>query len=226
VEIEFDFCRHELAITTTGGTIRRMPLVPRTVADFYDEFRSHLHSLGIDVAISAAPNEISGAIPFGSDEVHDQYDAAAVHRFWRSLVDAHRVMSRFRAGFRGKASPVHFFWGPSTWRSPGSPAGLRRATLVAFPTARTGSSEASSDEVSGCGYWPGGPAEGVFCSCAYPSPAGFAGQPVSPEAAYFGQQLGEFVLPYAAVRTASDPDGRLLEFLSSAFQAAPPRQMA
>ena len=110
-EIEFDFTRHELTITTTNGAARRMPLAPRTVADFYAEYRSHLDALGIDVAINRMPNEIPDAIPFDSDTVHAQYDAEAMHQFWLSLVSAHRVMSQFRAGWRGKASPVHFFWG-------------------------------------------------------------------------------------------------------------------
>ena len=110
-EIEFDFTRHELTITTTNGAARRMPLAPRTVADFYAEYRSHLDALGIDVTIHRMPNEIPDAIPFDSDTVHDQYDAEAMHRFWLSLVSAHRVMSQFRAGWRGKDSPVHFFWG-------------------------------------------------------------------------------------------------------------------
>ena len=110
-EIEFDFTRHELTITTTEGAVRRMRLMPRTVADFYAEYRSHLHDLGIDVVIHSMPNEIADAVPFEADTVHRDYDADAMHRFWLSLVSAHRVMSQFRAGFRGKASPVHFFWG-------------------------------------------------------------------------------------------------------------------
>ena len=110
-EIEFDFTRHELVITTTNGAARRMPLASRKIADFYAEYRAHLDDLGIDVTISRMPNEIPDAIAFDADMVHDQYDAEAMHRFWLSLVSAHRVMSQFRTGWRGKASPVHFFWG-------------------------------------------------------------------------------------------------------------------
>jgi Family of unknown function (DUF5996) len=221
VEIEFDFNRHELIVTSTGGGVRRMSLVPRTVADFYAEFRSHLDDLGIDVTINTLPNEIAEAIPFDADTVHDQYDAAAMHRFWLSLIDAHRVLSRFRAGFRGKASPVHFFWGAfdlAVTRFSGRPAPPHPGGIPNCPDWVM--AEAYSDEVSSCGYWPGGAAEGIFYSYAYPSPDAFADQPVIPEAAYFDQQLGEFVLPYADVRTARDPDAYLLDFLNSAFQAA------
>jgi hypothetical protein len=221
LEIEFDFTHHELTFTATSGATRRMPLAPGPVADFYAEYRSHLHSLGIDVAINPMPSEIPDAIGFDSDRVHYAYDAAAAHQFWMSLVSAHRVLARFRAGFRGKASPVHFFWGAfdlAVTRFSGRPAPRYPGRAPHCPDWVM--VEAYSDEVSSCGYWPGGADEGVFYSYAYPAPAGFAAQPVLPVAAYFDQQLGEFVLPYAAVRTAADPDTYLLEFLESTFRAA------
>ena len=220
-EIEFDFTGHELTIATTAGAIRRIKLEPRTVAGFYAEYRSQLADLGIDAAIITMPNEIPGAIPFDADTVHADYDAEAMHRFWLSLVSAHRVMSRFRGGFRGKASPVHFFWGAfdlAATRFSGRPAPPHPGGIPNCPDSVM--REAYSDEVSSCGYWPGGAAEGVFYSYAYPVPDGFTEQLVTPDAAYYDHQLGEFVLPYAAVRAASDPDDYLLGFLESTFQAA------
>jgi|SRR5579875_2014941 len=221
VEIEFDFTGHELTITTTGGQVRRMALAPRTVADFYAEFRSHLDGLGIAVTINPHPNELPEAIAFDADEVHAQYDAGAMHTFWLSLLDAYRVMSRFRAGFRGKASPVHFFWGAfdlAVTRFSGRPAPPHPGGIPNCPDWVM--TEAYSDEVSSCGYWPGGAGEGIFYSYAYPVPAGFSEHAVAPGAARYDEQLGEFVLPYADVRTAGDPDACLLEFLESTFQAA------
>jgi hypothetical protein len=220
-EIEFDFVAHQLLITTTGGAIRRMALLPRTVADFYAEFRSHLDRLGIEVTINAVPNEVADVIPFDIDDTHKDYDPDAMHRFWLSLVDAHRVLSRFRAGFRGKASPVHFFWGSfdlAVTRFSGRPAPPHPGGVPNCPDWVM--AEAYSDELSSCGYWPGGASEGVFYSYAYPEPAVFRSQTVVPAAAYFDEQLGEFVLPYAAVRTAPDPDQYLFEFLESTFRAA------
>jgi len=220
-EIEFDFTCHELTITTTGGATRRMVLAPRPVADFYAEYRAHLDSLGIEVAINTMPCEIDGAIAFESDRGHDAYDAAAAHQFWLSLVSAHRVLAKFRAGFHGKASPVHFFWGSfdlAVTRFSGRPAPRFSGQVPHCPDWVM--VEAYSDEVSSCGYWPGGAEEGIFYSYAYPSPAGFAQAPVGPAAARFDEQLGEFVLPYAAVRTAADPDAYLMEFLESTFAAA------
>lgn len=220
-EIQFDFTGHELTIATTNGALRRIKLEPRTVADFYAEYRSCLEDLAIDVVISPMPNEVTDAIAFDADTVHAEYDAEAVHRFWLSLVSAHRVMSRFRAGFRGKASPVHFFWGAfdlaatrfSGRLAPRHPGGIPNCPDSVMH-------EAYSEEVSSCGYWPGGAAEGAFYSYAYPVPQGFSDQPVTPDAAYYDHQLGEFVLPYAAVRASSDPDATLLGFLDSTFQAA------
>ena len=220
-EVEFDFTRHELAITTTRGAVRRMPLAPRTVADFYAEYRSHLDDLGIDVAIHTTPNELPDVIPFEADNVHADYDAEAMHRFWLSLVSANRVMSQFRAGFRGKASPVHFFWGAfdlAVTRFSGRPAPRHPGGIPNCPDRVM--AEAYSGEVSSCGYWPGGTGEGIFYSYAYPGPKGFRDQPVTPGAAYYDEQLGEFVLPYAAVRSASDPGACLLGFLNSTYEAA------
>jgi Family of unknown function (DUF5996) len=220
-EIEFDFTRHELTITTTGGATRRMALAPRSVADFFAEYRSHLDSLGIEVAISSTPCEVADAIPFEADKIHDAYDPEAMHRFWLSLVSAERVLGQFRAGFRGKASPVHFFWGAfdlAVTRFSGRPAPRHPGGIPNCPDWVM--VEAYSDEVSSCGYWPGGADEGLFYSYAYPAPRGFDRQPVTPAAAYYDEQLGEFVLPYAAVRTAAYPDAYLTEFLNSTFQAA------
>jgi Family of unknown function (DUF5996) len=221
LEIEFDFIGHELTIATTQGAVRRMKLRPRTVADFYAEFRTCLRDLGVEAVIMATPNEVPDAIRFDADAVHADYDAEAIHRFWLALVSMHRVMSQFRAGFRGKASPVHFFWGGfdlAVTRFSGRPAPPHPGGIPACPAWVM--AEAYSDEVSSCGYWPDGATEGVFYSYAYPVPDGFAEEPVTPAAAYYDQQLGEFVLPYAAVRTASDPDATLLGFLESTFQAA------
>jgi hypothetical protein len=220
-EVELDLVRHELTITTTSGTVRRMSLAPRSVADFYAEYRSHLRDLGIHVHISSMPNEIADAIPLESDNVHDAYDSEAAHRFWLSLVAAQRVFTRFRADFRGKASPVHFFWGAfdlAVTRFSGRPAPRHPGGIPNCPDWVM--AEAYSDEVSSCGYWPGGAAEGAFYSYAYPAPAGFASYQVQPGAAYFDDELGEFILPYAAVRTAADPDEYLMRFLNSSFAAA------
>ncbi|GIG30447.1 DUF5996 family protein [Cellulomonas marina] len=221
VEIVLDLTAHELLVLTTRGERRRMALEPRSVADFTAELLSHLRELGVDAPIHPVPVEVEVAIPFAEDTKHASYDAEAVHRFWTSLVSAHRVLSTFRGAFRGKASPVHFFWGAfdlavtrfSGRGAPPHPGGVPHCPDHVML-------EAYSDEVSSCGYWPGGADEGAFYAYAYPEPDGYRTSAVVPAQARFDAGLGEFVLPYADVRRADDPDAYLLSFLEATHTAA------
>jgi hypothetical protein len=149
--IEFDFIAHHLCITTGEGIIQTMVLAPRSVADFYYEFMALLHTLGVEVVMRAIPDEVEHPIPFADDHTHVAYDATYVHRFWRILVQAERVLKVFRSRFIGKCSPVHFFWGAfdlAVTRFSG-----RRAP--ALPDADAVTREAASHEESSCGFWPG-----------------------------------------------------------------------
>ena len=222
-EMTFDFNMHVLEIETSDGRRKRITLEPRTVASFYEAVLSGLGEVGVTVAINDFPCEIPGAIPFTRDETHAAYDAEYAQRFWKALVQADRIFSQFRTGFIGKCSPVHFFWGSfdlavtrfSGRRAPRHPGGVPG---LADAVVR----EAYSHEVSSAGFWPGG--SGIdfpaFYSYAYPEPDGFRASPVEPGAASFNETLGEFLLPYEAVRTAADPDATLLAFLQSAYLAA------
>ncbi len=217
VQLGFDLTDHVLRITTTRGH-REMKLAPRSVADFYGEFRTKLRELDIDVKIFPRPVEIAEAIPFAEDTQHASYDADAVERFHRVLVSSVNAFSEFRSEFIGKVSPVQFFWG-------GFDLAVTRFSGRAAPQHRGGVPNcpdyvqylAYSHEVSSAGYWPGGDGEGVFYSYAYPEPPGFA------DAAATGRYdagLGEFVLPVTDVRTAEDPDATLMSFLRSTYEAA------
>ena len=221
LEMEFDFVSHVLSIRRSDGQTREVALKPRSVADFYAATMTALEGLGVHVKMLARPVEIADAIPFAKDEVHGAYDGAAARRFWVALSEAHRVLTLFRAGFRGKASPVHFFWGGfdlAVTRFSGRPAPRHRGGIPNCPDWVM--EQAYSHEVSSCGFWPGGSAEGSFYSYAYPEPEGFAAAKVLPGAAYYDNTLGDFILPYAAVRTATDPDAMLLAFLHSTYGAA------
>src|SRR5215471_5899133 len=224
LEIEFDFISHRLVARTSRGEERELPLEPQTVADFHRRVIDLLNGIGVEVAIQEMPNEVPHPIRFSEDRAHAAYDAAAVHRFWRALVHADRVFKLFRTGFLGKASPVHFFWGSfdlAVTRFSGRTAPLHPGGVphLADAVAR----EAYSHEVSSAGFWPGGggPIEyAAFYSYAYPAPDGFAAATVKPKKAFFSKELGEFLLPYDAVRTARDPDAALMEFLQSTYAAA------
>ncbi|MEO8114887.1 MAG: DUF5996 family protein [Phenylobacterium sp.] len=220
-EITFDFLAHRLEIACSDGRLLGFALEPRTVADFHALLMGALAKLGIEPRIWTIPCEVENPIPFEQDVVHRAYDADAAQRFWRVLVQADRVMKLFRARFIGKASPVHFFWGSFDLaatrfsgrrapRHPGSPV---------LPASVSG--EAYSHEVSSCGFWPGAPgAPALFYAYAYPEPAGFRDAQVRPRSASYDEKLGEFVLPYAAMREALSPDFALLVFLQSTYEAA------
>jgi hypothetical protein len=222
-EIEFDFVRHELVVYAVDGRVARMALEAQSTASFYAKLTALMAELGIAVRINCKPNEVAEAISFDQDVVHCAYDADYANRFWRILVQADRVFKEFRARFIGKCSPVHFFWGGpdlavtrfSGRRAPRHPGGI--PNLPDWITR-----EAYSHEVSSCGFWPGGGAVpyAAFYSYAYPAPEGFAAARVCPSAASYNGELGEFILPYDAVREADDPDRVLLEFLQSTYEAA------
>lgn len=220
--LDFDFVDHALRVSTSEGEERAFALAPMSVAAFYRKTMEALDALDIAVKLFTRPVEVVEAIPFEEDETHASYDADAVYRFWLALVQANRVFATFRARFIGKGSPVHFFWGAfdlavsrfSGRTAPRHPGG---APNVADWVMQ----EAYSHEVSSAGFWPGaGLGEAAFYAYAYPEPDGFRAHAVEPEAAYFHEALGEFVLPYEAVQTAADPDGALLAFLQTTYEAA------
>ena len=219
--IDLDLLEHRLDITTTHGQGRRMELAPKSVKEFYAELTGRLDELGLHTDIWPVPVELPDAIPFPDDDTHSSYDAAAVTSFWRILVEVQRVLDVFRARFLGKSSPVHLFWGAldlATTRfsgrtAPPHPGGAPNCGPHVMH-------EAYSHELSSAGYWPGGQGEGIFYSYTYPEPAGYRSMPAGPAAARFDDELGEFVLPYTAVRTSTDPDAVLLDFLQHTYEAA------
>jgi hypothetical protein len=219
--IDLDFLAHRLDVTTTLGQSRSMGLSPKSVKDFYVELMELLDGLDLVTDIWPVPVELPDAIPFAEDTTHTSYDSGAVTAFWRTLVEVERVFTVFRARFLGKASPVHLFWGAldlATTRFSGRPAPPHPGGLPnCGPHVMH---EAYSHEVSSSGYWPGGEAEGVFYSYAYPEPHGYRTRPAGPAGARFDDELGEFVLPYTAVRTAQAPDAVLLHFLHQTYEAA------
>jgi hypothetical protein len=223
-ELAFDFVDHRLVIERVDGAARSVALEPRSVADFHAETMARLAELGIEPRILARPVEVEDATPFADDTHHAAYDAVAARHCWANMVDAHRVLSRFRAGFTGKVSPVHFFWGAfdvAVTRFSGRPAPLHPGG--APNCADWVMEEAYSREVSSAGWWPAGGAAGIFYSYAYPEPDGYAAESVAPAAARYDGDLREFVLPYEAAAAAADPDGAVAEFLGSTFAAAATR---
>jgi hypothetical protein len=222
-QIDFDLIDHALRTSVSDGSRREFALARHSVASFYRAIMEVLAEFGIIIAIDEMPNELPEPIRFSQDTRHASYDRDAVRRFFQILTNADRVFKQFRTGFLGKASPVHFFWGSfdlavtrfSGRRAPRHPGGVPHLSDEV-------ACEAYSHEVSSAGFWPGsGPIDfPAFYSYAYPEPPGFRTTRVRPDEAFFSEALSEFILPYDAVRTATQPDQTLLEFLQSTYEAA------
>jgi hypothetical protein len=222
-QIDFDFISHQLTVQSSDGLSGRVVLQPQSVATFYASLMAEMEKLDLHVDINRTPNEVADPIPFEEDETHHAYEAEYANRFWRILVQADRIFKEFRARFIGKCSPVHFFWGApdlavtrfSGRRAPKHPGGVPN---LPDWVAR----EAYSEEVSSCGFWPGGGPipYAAFYSYAYPEPAGFAAASVQPGGAFYSNDLREFILPYDIVRESESPDETLLEFLQTTYAAA------
>jgi hypothetical protein len=222
-QIDFDFIDHVVKLQANDGQVETIALRPCSVADFYAEVMSRLRTMRLETRIWTMPVEIPDAIPFGQDRMHASYEPDYVARFWRILVQVDRVLTAFRAEFLGKVSPVHFFWGSfdmAVTRFSG-----RQAPRLESHSPNLGSwvmREAYSHEVSSCGFWPGngGFGQAAFYCYAYPEPPGFAAASVKPGETYYDQGLGQFILPYDAVRQAKSPDDCLMQYLHSTYEAA------
>jgi len=225
IELEFDFLDDALSARMSDGRTTSIRLQDESVADFYRRYRELLASLGVDVEINDAPNEVLDATPFAEDVTHATYDADAARRCWRALVQADRLLHRFRGQFIGKCSPSHFWWGSfdlactrfSGRAAPPHPGGIPNLPLYVVR-------EAYSRECISAGWWPGAKGSSVeepaFYAYAYPEPKGCAIAPVEPEEAFYSTEMREWILPYERVRTAPDPDATVMRFLESTYDAA------
>lgn len=217
-QIDFDFIAHQLVIVTDDGATRSLALAPRTVADFYRETMRLLRELGIEVKIWTTPVEVPDPVPFEQDTQHAAYDADYANRFWHALSWSARVFEEFRAGFTGKCSPVHFFWGSfdlAVTRFSGRPAPPREG-------ADAVTREAYSHEVISHGFWAGGAAfpHAAYYAYAAPEPAGLKEATLRPAAAFYSRDLSEFLLRYEDVRRTDAPERALLDFMQTTYEAA------
>jgi len=221
--IAFDFLEHRLHIRHSRGTAQQLQLVPMSVASFYHELMACLQRLDVKVAIWTTPSEIADAVPFERDHSNADYDPVWVGRFWQVLSQSDRLLKQFRSRFIGKASPVHFFWGSfdlAVTRFSG-----RRAPPPTGTTPNVAAwvmREAYSHEVSSCGFWPGngGYGRAAYYVYAYPEPEGYGATPLTSAGACYDAGLGQFILPYDAMRQARDPEALLLGFLEETYAAA------
>ena len=221
-EVVFDFRQHQLRVHTSAGRSLQMALRPRSMADFYRRYRALLREAGIAVKLWPVPVEVADVTPFAEDQHHHSYDAAAAEQFWDVLLRADQVLNEFRGRFRGKCSPVHFFWGSfdlAVTRFSGRPAPPHPGGLPHLADWVT--RESYSAEQCAAGWWPGGNGqEAAFYSYAYPGIPELAEAAIRPAQAVYNNDEGEFFLPYEAARNAADPAQAVLSFLQSTYEAA------
>ncbi len=217
LSIDFDFIDHRLVVQDTDGHVRTLALVPRPVCDFHAAVFEELAAIGVQVQIHPTPQECPVTTRFTDDVEHASYDLAHAHQFWQVLTRVEPVFQAFRARFRGKCSPVHFFWGGfdlAVSRFNGRRAPLRKGMV---------DRDAYDEEVISLGFWPGDPWTGgtdaMFYAYTVPEPAGLASEHVRPQAAFFDDKMREFFLPYEAVRRSPDPAQAILEFAQSTYDA-------
>jgi hypothetical protein len=222
-QLDFDFKKHELLIQSSGAETLTMDLMPKTVADFYKELFEMLSSIGIEVKIHGAPNEMEPAIPFAENTVNKSYDPTAAQAIWKAMFKVNCVFNNFRSEFIGKCSPVHLFWGAfdlAVTRFSGNPAPLHQGGMPNMPLEVM--QEAYSQEVSSAGFWPGSKDAPmpVFYAYAYPSDSKFGEQKVAPAEAFYSPEMGEFFLKYEVVQKSDNPEKMLFDFLQSTYEAA------
>jgi hypothetical protein len=220
VELELDLRHHVLRIRKSGDEDRTLPLRPMPVADFYAELRELLDAAGVEVRIHPVPVEVEEATPFAADTAPGGYDRGHARALHGALVNASRVLTRFRGRYLGKASPVHFFWGAfdlaatrfSGRTAPRHPGGIPNCPDYVMD-------EAYSHEVSSAGWWPGGGGVGsAFYAYMYPEPEGYATTSLAPAPGSYHPLLREFIVPYADVARAPDPDAAVLAFLEATYR--------
>jgi hypothetical protein len=222
-QIDFDFKNHKLLIQSSDAETLAMELRPKSVADFYKELFEKLLSIGIDVKIHGAPNEMDPAIPFAKNTVNKSYDPNAANTIWKAMLKVTGIFNKFRSEFIGKCSPVHLFWGAfdlAVTRFSGNPAPLHQGGMPNMPLEVM--QEAYSQEVSSAGFWLGSKdfPMPVFYAYAYPSDSKFGEQKVAPSEAFYSAEMGEFFLKYEDVQKSDDPEKMLFDFLQTTYEAA------
>jgi hypothetical protein len=219
--LTLDLCRHAIVLWISDGGREELPLNAGSIAALHKRLVAMLEQHDLPSTFNGIPNEIENAVPFAEDDAPRNYDRDSAERFRAALAAVLPVFAKFRAGFSGKASPVHFWWGSfdlAVSRFSGRKAPPHPGGLPGLPDRIT--REAYSDEVSSAGFWAGGAvaAEPFFYSYIYPEPDGYRTAKIAP--GKFDETYGEFVLPYADVRASADPAEMLSEFFQSTYDAA------
>jgi hypothetical protein len=222
--VELDVLSACIAITCDNGSVSRLPVAGLTIAEVQARLSQRLAELHLPAPLHGAPNEVPSPVPFREDHAPREWDEDAARRLHGAFLCADRAFNAFRSLYRGKSSPSHLFWGSfdlAVTRFSGRPAPPHPGGIPALPDEVT--REAYSDEVISAGFWPGSAGvleEAAFYAYAYPAPPALGEQAVTPAAAFWHAGLGEFLLPYEALRSSADPDAAVQAFLRSTYEVA------
>jgi len=218
--LTLDLCRHAIVLWVSDESREELPLNAGSIAALHQRLVAMLDKHGVPSTFSGRPSELPDAAPFAEDAAPREYDRDSASRFRESIAAMLPVFARYRAGFTGKASPVHFWWGGfdlavslfSGRKAPPHPGGM-----PGLPDRIT--REAYSHEEVSSGFWAGGvtAAEPFFYSYIYPEPEGYRAASIAH--GRFDETYGEYVLPYAEVRATTDPSRTLSEFFGSTYEA-------
>ena len=222
--VELDVLSACLTILCSNGTMLRVSFRDQTIAQVEERLSIGLMSVRLPAPLYGAPNEVADPVPFREDHAPREWNPDAARRLHAAFTAADRCFTAFRSLYRGKSSPSHLFWGSfdlAVTRFSGREAPPHPGGVPALPDEVT--REAYSHEVISAGFWPGSAGafeEAAFYAYAYPTPAGLGDQPIEPSAGFWKADLGEFLLPYEAARTAEDPGAAVQAFLNSTYAAA------
>jgi len=213
-----DLRTHEALLEHSGGREVRIPLTPdRPVAEVTREVLEGVRRLAGGVEINPAPQEVPWQVPFDEDHEHATYDPDQVATYFDAATRAALVLADFRAPFRGRSTPVNAWWGTFDLA-----VNFFSGRSVDPPSDDFIMRNGGDAEQISIGWWPGDPTHerAAFFAFAYPTPDGFADATISPDAARWDGQLGEYLLEWDAIRESSDPHTLALDFARSAFRHA------
>jgi hypothetical protein len=214
--VTLDLRRHEVLIEHSDGRSRPVALTPdRPVGEVTRAVLKNVRELGGWIKIDPTPQEVWWNQALDEDSQHASYDPNAVASYFTAATRAALALGAFRAPYRGRSTPLNAWWGAFDLA-----VSLFSGAAAAPPSDDFIMRNAMDAQEVAVGWWPGDPKYGkaAFYAYAYPAPDGYANIGVSPEAAHWNKDLGEYVLNWDDVVVSRDPHGSVLEFARSAFQ--------
>jgi hypothetical protein len=217
--VALDLRNHEAVVEHSAiGRHLAIALVPdKSVGDVTRRVLESVRAVGGPVEINPTPQEVPWDLALDRDYEHTRYDPDLVTTYFAAATAASVALSAFRAPFRGRSTPVNAWWGSFDLA-----VNLFSGLSADPPATDFISRNAMDSQEVAVGWWPGGPSypKAAFYAYAHPAPENFGRAPLSPSAARWEADLGEYVLDWDDVRPSDDPQAEVLAFARSAFRHA------